>query len=156
MECTVIPGDRSSHILERHHELIDIIQVRYNLIEREAEKVLFPMAIKYGTGVIVRIPLLFGLLTGKFSSSTTFGENDHRRTNLSPEKLTSYLRELDSYRPLFEKYPNLTPSQLSLRFCISHPACHTVIPGGKNRQQVEENVTASDLDFIPFDAFDIQ
>jgi aryl-alcohol dehydrogenase-like predicted oxidoreductase len=145
-----------AHILERHHELIDIIQVRYNLIEREAEKVLFPMAIKYGTGVIVRIPLLFGLLSGKFNSNTTFGENDHRRTNLSPEKLTSYLRELDSYRPLFEKYPNLTPSQLSLRFCISHPACHTVIPGGKNRQQVEENVTASDLDFIPFDEFDIQ
>jgi len=71
-----------AHILDRHHELIDIIQVRFNLLEREAEKVLFPMAMRYGTGVIVRIPLLFGLLTGKFSNTSTFGENDHRRTNL--------------------------------------------------------------------------
>jgi aryl-alcohol dehydrogenase-like predicted oxidoreductase len=142
-----------AHILERHHELIDIIQVRYNLLEREAEKVLFPMAIKYGTGVIVRIPLLFGLLSGKFSKSTTFGDNDHRKSNLSPEKLAGYLNDFDSYKPVFESYPNLTSSQLSLRFCISHPACHTVIPGGKNRTQVEENVKASELDFIPFGAF---
>ena len=142
-----------AHILERHHELIDIIQVRYNLLEREAEKVLFPMAIKYGTGVIVRIPLLFGLLSGKFSKSTTFSDNDHRKSNLSPEKLAGYLKDFDSYRPVFESYPNLTSSQLSLRFCISHPACHTVIPGGKNSRQVEENVKASELDFIPFGAF---
>jgi aryl-alcohol dehydrogenase-like predicted oxidoreductase len=142
-----------AHILEKHHELIDIIQVRYNLLEREAEKVLFPMALKYGTGVIVRIPLLFGLLSGKFNNSTTFGENDHRRANLSPEKLSAYLKDLESYRPLFEKYPDLTPAQLSLRFCISHPACHTVIPGGKNRTQVEENVVSAELGFIPFEAF---
>jgi aryl-alcohol dehydrogenase-like predicted oxidoreductase len=142
-----------AHILEKHHKLIDVIQVRYNLLEREAEKVLFPLAIKYGTGVIIRIPLLFGLLTGKFTSSTTFGENDHRRANLAPEKLKAYLKDLESYRNIFEKYPNPTPAQLSLRFCISHPACHTVIPGGKNRQQVEENVSASDLDFISFPAF---
>jgi aryl-alcohol dehydrogenase-like predicted oxidoreductase len=144
-----------AHILERHHELIDVIQVRYNLLEREAEKVLFPLAIKYNTGVIVRIPLLFGLLSGKFSSRTTFGENDHRRINLAPDKLLSYLKELDSYRPLFEKYPELTPAQLSLRFCISHPACHIVIPGGKNRQQVEENVVASELNHIHFSEFGI-
>ena len=56
-----------AHILERHHDLIDVIQVRYNLLEREAEDVLFPMALKYGTGVIVRIPLLFGFLSGKFN-----------------------------------------------------------------------------------------
>jgi aryl-alcohol dehydrogenase-like predicted oxidoreductase len=142
-----------AHILERHHKLIDIIQVRYNLLERQAEEVLFPLALKYGTGVIVRIPLLFGLLSGKFSNSTTFGENDHRRSNLSPEKLFSYLKDLDACRPFFEKFPDLTPAQISLRFCISHPACHTVIPGGKNRKQVEENVTASELDFIPFEDF---
>jgi aryl-alcohol dehydrogenase-like predicted oxidoreductase len=142
-----------AHILELHHQLIDIIQVRYNLLERTAEEILFPMALKYGTGVIVRIPLLFGLLSGKFNNTTTFGDNDHRRLNLSPEKLTAYMKDYDSYKPLFDKYPDLTPVQISLRFCISNPACHVVIPGGKTPKQVYENVVASELDYIPFEAF---
>jgi aryl-alcohol dehydrogenase-like predicted oxidoreductase len=145
-----------AHILERHHELLDVIQVRYNLLERKAEEVLFPMAIRHGTGVIVRIPLLFGFLSGKFSSKSTFGDNDHRRFNLSPEKLADYLRSLEGYQSLFDKYAPHTMAQLSLRFCISHPACHTVIPGGKNPEQVQENVVASDLDFIPFEEFTMQ
>lgn len=142
-----------AHILERHHDLLDVIQVRYNLLERQAEDVLLPMAQKYGTGVIVRIPLLFGLLSGKFSNKTTFGTNDHRRSNLSPEKLTAYLKEFRAYRNVFEKYPQYSTAQLSLRFCISHPACHTVIPGGKTSEQVTENAVAADLDFIPFEIF---
>jgi len=142
-----------AHILERHHELLDVIQVRYNLLERKAEEVLFPMALKYGTGVIVRIPLLFGFLSGKFNSTSTFGDNDHRRFNLSPDKLAGYLHDLESYQSLFDQYPQYSTAQLSLRFCISHPACHTVIPGGKTPEQVQENIVASDLDSIPFEEF---
>lgn len=144
-----------AHILERHHNLIDIIQVRYNLLERKAEEVLFPMAIKYGTGVIIRIPLLFGLLAGKFNNMTVFGNNDHRRNNLSPEKLDTYLKNYEKLMPVFSSYPNYSPAQISLRFCISHPAAHVVIPGGKTEAQVLENVVASDMDFIPFEAFGI-
>jgi aryl-alcohol dehydrogenase-like predicted oxidoreductase len=144
---------RQAHILERHNEIIDIIQVRYNLLERQAEEVLLPMALKYGTGVIVRIPLLFGLLSGKFNTKSIFGENDHRRVNLSPEKITAHLKNLISYQPLFDKYYNFTPAQISLRFCIAHPACHVVIPGGKTPEQVQENVMASELDFISFEEF---
>jgi len=142
-----------AHILKQHHELIDVIQVRYNLLEREAEKVLFPLASKYGTGIIVRIPLLFGLLSGKFDRKTTFGDNDHRKLNLSPEKIKTYLDDLSTYKPVFDNYPNYTMAQLCLRFCISHPACHVVIPGGKTPKQVQENALASDLDFIPFETF---
>jgi len=143
-----------AHILERHHELIDVIQVRYNLLERKAEDVLFPMALSYETGVIVRIPLLFGLLAGKFNHKSTFGENDHRKLNLSPEKLNGYLEDFTDYQPVFDLFPNYSPAQLSLRFCISHPACHVVIPGGKTQIQVQENAIASDLDFIPYKSFD--
>jgi aryl-alcohol dehydrogenase-like predicted oxidoreductase len=142
-----------AHILERHHDLIEVIQVRYNLLEREAEDVLFPLALKYGTGVIVRIPLLFGLLSGKFNSKSTFGKNDHRKLNLSPEKLTDYLEKFNSYQSVFDQYPKYSPAQLSLRFCISHPACHVVIPGGKSQEQVQENAVASDIDFIPYETF---
>jgi len=117
--------------------------------------VLFPIAQRYGTGVIVRIPLLFGLLSGKFNSKSTFGDNDHRRLNLSPEKLAGFLKSLGEYQPVFDKYPQHSMAQLSLRFCISHPACHTVIPGGKTPEQVKENVAASDLDSIAFDEFTV-
>ena len=144
-----------AHILERHHELLDVIQVRYNLLEREAEKVLFPMAQQYGTGVIVRIPLLFGLLSGKYKTDARFGDNDHRRNNLSPEKLQAYITDLGKYKQVFDEYQQHSMAQLSLRFCISHPACHTVIPGGKTAEQVRENVVASDLSFIPNEKFSV-
>jgi aryl-alcohol dehydrogenase-like predicted oxidoreductase len=138
-----------AHILDQHKDLIDVIQVRYNLLEREAEKVLFPKAIEYGTGVIVRIPLLFGFLTGKFNKNSKFNNDDHRNLNLSKEKLEDYLKGLENIKPLFEYYPDQTMGTVSLRFCISHPACHTVIPGAKTPEQVEENCIASDLDKIP-------
>jgi aryl-alcohol dehydrogenase-like predicted oxidoreductase len=134
-----------AHILDLHHDLLDAIQVRYNLLERKAEEVLFPKAIEHGIGVIVRIPLLFGFLTGKFDRNTRFGEDDHRRLNLSPDKLDAYLSELERIRPLFEKYPDQTKAQVSLRFCITHPACHTAIPGAKSPDQVADNCASSDL-----------
>ncbi len=132
-------------LLDRHHDIIDCIQVRYNLLERDAEKVLFPKAIKYGIGVIVRIPILFGFLAGKFNINSKFGEDDHRRMNLSPKKLEIYLQQLKSIQFLYDNYPDQTMSQVSLRFCISHPACHVAIPGAKTSGQVIENCRASDL-----------
>ena len=134
-----------AHILDQHHDLLDVIQVRYNLLEREAEDVLFPKALKYGIGVIVRIPLLFGFLTGKFDEKSTFGEDDHRRMNLSADKLKHYLHMLKKIKPVYEVNSDQTMSQVSLRFCITHPACTTTIPGAKTAQQVAENCAASDL-----------
>lgn len=138
-----------AHLLDRHHELIDCIQVRYNLLEREAEMVLLPKAQNYGIGVIVRIPILFGLLTGKFNKHSRFSEDDHRNMNLSPEKLDLYLHQLENIKPLYASYPEQTMAQVSLRACISHPACHTAIPGAKTPEQVQDNCVASDLGKIP-------
>ena len=97
----------------------------------------------------MRIPLLFGLLTGKFTRASRFGEDDHRRMNLSPEKLDQYLAQLEKLEPLFGRYPDQTKSQVSLRFCLSHPACHTAIPGAKTPEQVTDNCAASDLGSLP-------
>ncbi len=138
-------------LLDQHPGVLDVLQVRYNLLEREAEEVLFPKAMEHGIGVIVRIPLLFGLLTGKFNRDSKFGEEDHRRLNLSEEKLAGYLGQLEHLQPLFDRYPDETMGQVSLRFCQSHPACHTVIPGGKTPEQVVANCRASDLGPIPKD-----
>jgi len=136
-------------LLDDHKDLLDVIQVRYNLLEREAEKVLFKKSQAYGIGVIVRIPLLFGFLTGKFTQDSTFDAEDHRSMNLSPDKLQNYLSQLEKMQPLYEKYPDQTKAQLALRFCITHPACHVAIPGAKTEQQVLDNIKASDLGGIP-------
>jgi len=141
--------NEQAHLLDLHADILDCIQVRYNLLEREAEEQLFPKAIEHGIGVIVRIPLLFGLLTGKFSSNSSFGQDDHRRMNLSASNLELYLKKLERYKPLFDYYKDQSMTQVSLRFCISHPACQTAIPGAKTAQQVLENSTASDLGPIP-------
>jgi aryl-alcohol dehydrogenase-like predicted oxidoreductase len=138
-------------LLDEYHELLDCIQVRYNLLERAAEAVLFPKAIQYGLGVIVRIPLLFGLLTGKFASDATFSADDHRHFNLAPAKLEAYLRRRVALHPLFEAFPGQSEAQVSLRFCLSHPATHTVIPGCRTPAQVDENMSAGDMDPIPPD-----
>jgi aryl-alcohol dehydrogenase-like predicted oxidoreductase len=138
-----------AHLLDRHKDVLDVIQVRYNMLEREAEKVLFPKAMEHGIGVIVRIPLLFGLLTGKFNRDTQFSEDDHRHLNLSHEKLDDYLDKLDRLKPLFARHPDETMGQVALRFCISHPACSTAIPGAKTDTQVGQNVRASDLGPLP-------
>jgi aryl-alcohol dehydrogenase-like predicted oxidoreductase len=136
-----------AHLLDRHHDLVGCIQVRYNLLEREAERVLFPRAQQYGIGVIVRIPILFGVLADKFSRQTRFAPEDHRSMNLSPEKLDAHLAQLEQIQPrLLERNPRQSLTQVALRFCITHPACQTVIPGAKTSQQVAENCSASDLD----------
>ena len=136
-------------LLDEHRDLLDVIQVRYNLLEREAERLLFKNSQEYGIGVIVRIPLLFGFLTGKFDENTRFEEEDHRSMNLAPDKLKNYLEQLKKMQPLYEKYPDQTKAQLALRFCITHPATHVAIPGAKTEQQVLDNVAASDLGPLP-------
>ena len=141
--------NEQAHLLDLHHDILDCIQVRYNLLERDAEERLFPKAMKYGIGVIVRIPLLFGLLTGKFNIHSTFGEDDHRRMNLSANKLEYYFKRLEKCQPLFDYYKEQSKAQVSLRFCISHPACQTAIPGAKTALQARENSVSSDLGPIP-------
>ena len=143
---------QQAHLLDRHKDLIDAIQVRYNLLEREAEEVLLPKAQEHGIGVIVRIPLLFGLLTGKFTRASRFGADDHRRMNLSPEKLDGYLTRVEAMKALFDQYSKQTMAQVSLRFCISHPACHTAIAGAKTPEQVAENCAASDMRAVTADS----
>ena len=141
--------NEQAHLLDLHSDLLDCIQVRYNLLERQAEEKLLPKALEHGIGVIVRIPLLFGLLTGKFNAQSRFGEDDHRRLNLSAGKLENYLVQLKKYEPLFDRYKKQSMAQVSLRFCISHPACHTAIPGAKTAVQVRDNSSSSDLGPLP-------
>jgi aryl-alcohol dehydrogenase-like predicted oxidoreductase len=102
-----------------------------------------------GYGVIARMPLQFGLLSGKFSASTTFERDDHRHFRLKPSVLRTALMEL---RPFFEmaaRY-DVPPHALALSYVLGFPEVSTVIPGIRTPEQSVLNtinlVTISDDD----------
>jgi aryl-alcohol dehydrogenase-like predicted oxidoreductase len=129
---------------------VDALQVRYNLLEWGPADEVFPLAKEHNIGIIVRIPLLFGVLTGKFTRATRFSEGDHRQENLSPEKLAGYLDQMVKLFFLFQG-TEITMAQTALRFILSNDVVSTVIPGAKRPSQAAENCAASDLGPLPPD-----
>lgn len=127
-------------------------QLVFNLINQQALH-LFEKAHQSGKGIIVRMPLQFGLLTGKFSKSTRFATNDHRHFRLTPEILNLSLEALEKVWPLCDKY-GISKTALSMSFILSFPEVSTVIPGIKTPQQAESNtqdvvqLDTEDRDFI--------
>jgi aryl-alcohol dehydrogenase-like predicted oxidoreductase len=93
-----------------------------------------------GYGVIARMPLQFGLLTGKFKRTSTFAPDDHRSFRLTPELLDKLLTGLDQFWLIAETY-GVSNTSLSLSFCASVPGVSTIIPGIKTPEQALSNTT---------------
>ncbi|WKN29848.1 aldo/keto reductase [Porifericola rhodea] len=127
-------------------------QLVYNILNQIALPIL-EQAKEQKKGVIARMPLQFGLLTGKFDKQSRFDANDHRHFRLSPEILQSSLDALEEIWPLTEKY-GLSKTELSLSYILSFDAISTVIPGIKTPEQARQNTNnivpllAEDRDFI--------
>lgn len=122
----------------------DVLQTDYSILNRTAERELFPYCREHGIGVIVRGPLAMGLLTGKYAASDTFPEGDFRRAWIEdPAQHKQFLRDLAVVEGLRDVVPDgETMAQFALRFVRSHPAVSTVIPGARNRRQAESNSVA--------------
>jgi aryl-alcohol dehydrogenase-like predicted oxidoreductase len=130
---------------------VTTIQVIYNIFRQRPEERLFPAAEAADVGIIVRVPLASGLLTGKIAADTVFPANDHRTYNRHGEAFDVgetfsgvdvetglvALGQIQSFLPAGE-----TLASLALRFCYSQPAVSTVIPGGRTPAQVLENARA--------------
>ena len=113
------------------------LQLVFNILNQRAMKIITEAGRKE-MGVIARMPLQFGLLTGKFTAQTTFSDDDHRRFRLKPLVLENALQALEPIWIMAEKY-QITPAQLSLNFIRSFPQVSTIIPGIKTPQQAMEN-----------------
>ena len=120
------------------------LQIDYSILNRTPEADIFPYCLENDIGVIVRGPLAMGILTGKFSPDTQFGEGDFRRRwQENPEEREIYLQDLgkvDGLRPLAK---DRTLAQLALQFVLAHPAVTVVIPGAKTVRQLKDNVGAA-------------
>lgn len=119
------------------NNLANGFQLVLNLINQKALS-LFPQMEQGGYGVIARMPLQFGLLTGKFSTTSAFDKNDHRQKRLTPEIIAASDEALAPIWLLCEKY-NCTKTALALSYILSYDAVSTVIPGIRTAEQVALN-----------------
>ncbi len=134
---TFEPEPEAEFILS--HELGNGFQLVLNILNQQSVPLL-DKAAKQGMGVIARMPLQFGVLTGKFTKETRFGPDDHRSFRLPPDILGRTLDALEKVWPLTEKY-GCSKTELSLSFILSFDAVSTVIPGIKTPHQARENTS---------------
>ena len=93
-----------------------------------------------GYGIIVRMALQFGLLTGKFDKEITFSDNDHRKKRLTREIIDAANESLSPVWELCEKY-QCSKTQLALSYVLSYPEVSTLIAGIRTSEQVHQNTT---------------
>ncbi len=117
----------------------DGFQLVLNIINQRALPVIKDAAAN-GYGIIARMPLQFGLLTGKFDTNTAFSNSDHRKKRLTPELISIATETLGPAWKLCNKY-NISKSQLALSYVLSYPEISTVIPGIRTIKHVEDNTT---------------
>lgn len=133
---TFYPEPEADFLLEKN--LGDGFQLVFNLMNQRALTTI-EKAAKMGCGVIARMPLQFGLLTGKFTEDATFNSNDHRSFRLTKEILSKTLTLLkEKVWPVAEE-ENLSPTSLAMSFILSYPEISTVIPGIRTPQHVQQN-----------------
>jgi len=114
-------------------------QVAFSIINQIALREVIPAAVKNNYGIIARVPLHFGLLSGKFSKEKIFPKNDHRSNRLNPELLNLSLKKLDRVFELAEKR-KMEKDSFAMSFILSHEEVSTVIPGIRNETQARANV----------------
>ncbi len=112
-------------------------QLVLNIINQKALPLLKTAAEK-GYGIIARMPLQFGLLTGKFDTHVHFSDNDHRKNRLTKEVIDATLTATEPVWKLCSKY-NCTKTQLALSYILSYKEVSTIIPGIRTPEQVKLN-----------------
>ncbi|HEY5518786.1 MAG TPA: aldo/keto reductase [Cellulomonas sp.] len=135
------------------------IQIVLNVFRRKPLELVLPAAAAAGVGIVARVPLASGLLSGKYDASTVFAATDHRSFNRHGEAFD--IGETFSGVPYdvgvaaAQRIAALTPdgattAQLALRWILDQPGVTAVIPGARNPAQARGNAAAADL--APLDA----
>jgi aryl-alcohol dehydrogenase-like predicted oxidoreductase len=114
-------------------------QLVLNLLNQKALS-LIKQSTEHGYGVIVRMALQFGLLTGKFDNEINFSSNDHRKNRLTKEVIDFSNNALDPVWTLCKKY-NCSKTQLALSYILSYPEVSTIIAGIRTAEQIQLNTT---------------
>jgi aryl-alcohol dehydrogenase-like predicted oxidoreductase len=122
---------------------VEVLQVLYNRLDPRPEATVFPLAQKLNLGILARVPLASGFLTGKYKPGAKFPPGDTRHEQ-KPEVIEQKLCEVQRIAKE-EVTPGVPMVQWALAWCLNHPAVTAVIPGCKDVKQVESNAKAADL-----------
>jgi myo-inositol catabolism protein IolS len=125
---------------------VEVLQVIYNRLDQRPESWAFLYAQEHKLGVLARVPLASGFLSGKYKPGAEFDDNDVR-AGQKKEDLDAKLREVEKIARE-EVPPGVPMAQWALAWCLKHPAVSCVIPGCKDVQQVIDNAKAADLEMV--------
>ncbi len=133
---------------------VQSVQIIFNMFRQRPAELFFEQAQKKEVGILARVPLASGLLTGKFTPSSAFASNDHRNFNRRGEEFDrgetfsgvdfeSSLRAVDELKAVLPS--GTTLAQFALRWILMYKAVTCAIPGAKRKDQEEQNAAAADL-----------
>ena len=137
---------------------VQSVMIVFNMFRQRPAEVFLDEAKRRGVGVLARVPLASGMLTGKMSSTTTFAPDDHRSYNRNGESFDkgetfsgvdfeTGLRAVEELRPLVPA--NATMAQMALRWILMFDGVTSTIPGAKRPSQAEANIAAANLPPLP-------
>jgi aryl-alcohol dehydrogenase-like predicted oxidoreductase len=136
------------------HPHVKTVQIIFNMLRLKPAEELFAQAWHRHVGILARVPLASGLLTGKLTKASTFASDDHRSFNRNGEAFDKGetfsgvpydvgLEVVERLRPLVP--PGATLSQLALKWTLMFEAVSCAIPGAKTPQQARDNAAAASL-----------
>lgn len=143
---------------------VQTVQIIFNIFRQRPKELFFAEALRRKVGILARVPLSSGMLTGKFTKDSRFEKDDHRAFNREGEEFDrgetfsglDYdigLQAVDELRPLVPA--GMSMSQMALRWILMFAAVTCAIPGGKRVDQVTENVKAADFPPLPDESMSV-
>lgn len=136
---------------------VSTVQVVFNMFRQRPAELLFDQAVEQDVGIIARVPLASGLLTGKFSPDWQFPDDDHRSFNREGQAFdvgetfsgVPFESGIEAAQQLVDRVPpGATLGQLALRWVLMHDGVSTTIPGAKTAEQAIQNAAASSMDAL--------
>src|SRR5215217_917144 len=140
------------------YQNVKTVQIIFNIFRQKPAEEFFPLAEERNVGILARVPLASGLLSGKMRADRVFSEDDHRNFNREGQAFdrgeTFSGVDFETGLRAAEELKDLVPgentlAQFALRWILMHPAVSCAIPGGKNPSQVEDNVAAVEMPPLP-------
>ena len=135
------------------YDNVTTVQIIFNMFRQRPSEKFFAEAAKRNVGIIVRVPLASGLLTGQYTASTTFGKDDHRTFNRKGEAFDKgetfsgidYMKGLEAVEEIKKLFPQQTNlAATALKWVLMFPEVSCVIPGASRPQQVLSNIQAAE------------
>ena len=136
------------------YDNVTTVQIIFNMFRQRPSELFFREAARREVGIIARVPLASGLLTGQFSANTTFGKDDHRTYNregaafdkgetFAGINYSKGLQAVERLKALFPTVDNLAP--IALRWILHFQEVSTIIPGASRAEQVHSNLSTYDF-----------